>query len=209
MIVYRKVRQDELDQAAELLTKSFQGYSFFNMYAGNKIKKEAFLHAIQEVSFKTAYKKHTVLAGANDKGIVSLAQLKPPHKSEAGFLDYLLGGGMKIMLAGGIKNTLELLKMNEEATAACHNQSGRVWYLSALAVSSFHQGQGLGSKMLHDCIIPYIEKRGGGLLTLITNTEKNRLFYKKNGFEEFDGIILRRNGKVLGNWSYRMNIEKK
>jgi hypothetical protein len=63
--------------------------------------------------------------------------------------------------------------------------------------------------MLHDCIIPYIEKRGGGLLTLITNTEKNRLFYKKNGFEEFDEMIIRRNGKELGNWSYRMNIDEK
>ncbi len=209
MIVYRKVRQDELDLAAELLTKSFQGYSFFNMYAGNKIKKHEFLHAIQEASVKTAYKKHTVLAGTNDNKIVTVAQLKAPHKAEAGILDYLLGGGIKIMLAGGIKNTMELLKMNEEATTACQEQPGRVWYLSALAVSTFHQGQGLGSKMLHDCIIPYIEKRGGGLLTLITNTEKNRLFYKKNGFEEFDEMIIRRNGKELGNWSYRMNIDEK
>ncbi|WP_394522681.1 GNAT family N-acetyltransferase [Lacrimispora sp. JR3] len=209
MIVYRKVRQDELDQAAELLTKSFEDYSFFNMYAGNNIKKRDFVHAIQEANLKTAYKKYTVIAGAKDNQMVSLAQLKPPHKSEAGFFDYLLGGGIKIILTGGLKNAMELLKMNEEATAVCHDQTGRVWYLSTLAVSTAHQGQGLGSKMLHDCIIPYIEKRGGGLLTLITNTEKNREFYKKNGFEEFHSMTIRRNGKELGNWSYRMNIEKK
>lgn len=98
--------------------------------------------------------------------------------------------------------------MLDEAGSICHNLPGRVWYLNSLAVSKSCQGQGLGSRIIADCIIPYIQERDGGLLTLITNTEKNRFFYKKNGFEEFHEMFLRRNGKELGNWSYRMNIDK-
>ena len=41
---------------------------------------------------------------------------------------------------------------------------------------------------------------------LITNSEKNRAFYQKNGFEEFSSEEFDVNGYKLGNWGYRMNI---
>ena len=99
--------------------------------------------------------------------------------------------------------------MLDKASSIWHNLPGRVWYLNSLAVSKFYQRQGLGSKIIADCIIPYIQEKNGGILTLITNSEQKRIFYKKNGFEEFHEMILRRKNKEFGNWSYCMKIDKK
>lgn len=209
MIDFREIRNDELETVAELLTESFKGYSFFEMYLDNKEKQYKFLRTIQEVAVKAAYKKHIMLVGVQDSKIVSVAQLKASNTSDISLIDYILAGGIKILLTGGIRNTFGFIKMVEEANSICHKLPGCVWYLSSLAVSSSCQGQGLGSMMFEDCIIPYIQRRGGGLLTLITNSQRNRVFYKKNGFEEFHEMIISRNGKELGNWSYRMKIDKK
>lgn len=206
MIVYKEAGRDELKEAAELQIESFSGYSFFEMYIENKEKRLRFLRAIQEVEVKAFYKKHIVLVGVQENKIVSVALLKSPDKSEVGLLDYALAGGFKILFAGGPINTFGFLKMLEEAGSVCHRLPGRVWYLESLAVSASCQGQGLGSKMLEDCIKPFIAKRGGGSLALITNAERNRIFYKKNGFEEFHETVISRNGKRIGSWSYRMKI---
>ena len=72
--------------------------------------------------------------------------------------------------------------------------------------SSSCQGQGAGSKMLNDCIKPYIAKHGGGILTFITNPQINRKFYIKNGFTEFHEMVIRRNKTEINNWSYSMEI---
>lgn len=53
------------------------------------------------------------------------------------------------------------------------------------------------------------KKHGGEELTLITNTEGNRKFYKKNGFQEFSDRKLEQNGQTIGNWSFCMDLHKK
>ncbi|MGG3338833.1 GNAT family N-acetyltransferase [Bacillus subtilis] len=50
--------------------------------------------------------------------------------------------------------------------------------IEVLGVSPFYQGKSLGSKMINDCLISFISKCGGGILTLITNADLNRSFYK-------------------------------
>lgn len=209
MVVYREAEKKDLAEVTALLTESFHGYAFFDMYSPiKKEKKYQFMRAIQDVSTKASFKKHITLVGIQDNKIVSVAQLKSPDMPDINLMDYVLLGGNKILLAGGLFNTFGLLKMLDEASSICHKLPGRIWYLNSLAVSKSCQGQGLGSKTITDCIIPYIQKKDGGLLTLITNSEQNRLFYKKNGFEEFHEMILFRKDKELGNWSYRMNIDK-
>ena len=208
MITYRPVRAEELEEVTALLTESFCNYSFFEMYMDNKEKQYKFLRAILEVGVKATYTKYIIMVGVQNNEIVSVAQLKAPDTSKISLMDYVLAGGIKILLAGGLSNTFGFLKMLKEASSICHHLSGRVWYLEFFAVSASCQGQGVGSNMLENCIIPYIQKSGGGLLTLITNSEQNRAFYTKNGFEEFHEMFIRRNGKEIGNWSYRMKIEK-
>ena len=37
----------------------------------------------------------------------------------------------------------------------------------------------LGSRMLKQCLFPFIARQGGGLFTLMTHNEANRQFYQK------------------------------
>lgn len=208
MMEYRKARKNELGDIAILLTVSFQDYGFFKMYIKNKERQFKFLHSILSTAVKAYYKKHVILVGAKDNKILAAALIKTPDKHELSLVDYVSAGGIKALFIGGPLNTFGFLRLAQEAGFACHSLPGRVWYLETLAVSASCQGQGVGSKFLEEGIKPYIKKRGGGLLTLITNTEQNRLFYKKNGFDEFHEMTLVRNGKKIGNWSYRMKIEK-
>ena len=61
--------------------------------------------------------------------------------------------------------------------------------------------------MLQACILPYVKEHGGETLCLFTNSEINRTFYQKNGFEEFDQRFFTRKGKQLGSWSFRASIK--
>ncbi|MBQ9007994.1 MAG: hypothetical protein IJ088_01505 [Clostridia bacterium] len=46
-----------------------------------------------------------------------------------------------------------------------------------------------------------MKRNGGKTLSLFTNSEINRVFYLRNGFEEFDATEFTHNGKTLGSWS--------
>ena len=85
----------------------------------------------------------------------------------------------------GLSKILNFFHFSEDARADCDKKHPSAWYLEVLAVDDSLKGHGLGSGMLQDYLIPYIQKHGGEELTLITNTEGNRKFYKKNGFRSF------------------------
>jgi ribosomal protein S18 acetylase RimI-like enzyme len=76
-----------------------------------------------------------------------------------------------------------------------------------LAVSKLHQGKQLGTKMIQDCVIPFVKKQGGRRLTLITNNEANQKFYSKNGFVQFFEDKLHFIDGVAHNWSFKLELK--
>ncbi|HWT73509.1 MAG TPA: GNAT family N-acetyltransferase [Mobilitalea sp.] len=206
MITYRTAKKSEIDEIAKLQTEAFCNYDYFKMFVDDEKRRIRFLEALQKVGVRSSYKHEVVFVGVENNRIVSAAILKAPKASESNLMDYILAGGIRVLLTGGVRNTIGFIKMMKESSSRCFSEYPDSWYLTSLSVSSFYQGQGLGSKMLDECIKPYIAKNGGGLLTLITNSELNRSFYKKNGFIEFHESVIRRNGKQIGNWSYRQEI---
>ena len=206
MITFRKAVKDDFDSCIQLLANSFWGYEYFEPFVKSKKKRYQFEHAIQEVNVKAYFDKTTMFVAEESGEIVAVAQLKSPHDKDACFWDYIKAGGLKVIAAGGLKNSFDWLNMFEQTGRVCHEFKEPHWYLNSLADSLKAKGQGIGSRMLNDCIRPYIQFHGGGLLMLITNSEKNRAFYQKNGFEEFSSEEFDVNGYKLGNWGYRMNI---
>lgn len=208
MITYREAKKNELNKIVELLTQSFFNYDYYKMYVQNEKRRFHFVRIIQELCVKTSFEKgYIILVGIIDNIIVSVAILIPPNARKISVWDYVFSGGIKLLFCGGIRNSFGFLGMLEEGNSVCHKEYPNSWYLEPFAVSNTFQGQGIGSKMLNDCIKPYISKHGGGLFTFITNSEKNRVFYKKNGFTEFHGSEIHRNNKVLGNWSFKLPID--
>ncbi|MNJ45199.1 Acetyltransferase (GNAT) family protein [compost metagenome] len=101
---------------------------------------------------------------------------------------------------------MHFLKLINSASDKCIDGTPQSWYLSMLAVSKKHQGKSLGSKMIHDCVIPFVKRNGGRRLTLITNTEANRKFYQKNGFTQFFSNMLHFKDGSVNNWSFQQKI---
>lgn len=195
-MIYRKANKCNLDQCYEILKDSFKNYPFFEVYKGKNQK--VFFDLMMKIWIDNSFEKGTVLIAEDENNIVGVAVLKAPDDKDIDIID--------LVSAGGLDDIKAFMKMCEISDEACHALSNPKWHLVLLAVPSKHKGNGIGSKMLHHCIIPYISKSGGGLLTFNTNAERNRSFYIKNGFEEFDNSTLLENGIELGNWSYRLKI---
>lgn len=204
-MVFRRADTNEMHKCAEILKDAFRGYDFFEIYVNNPKRRKIFFETMMDIWMKNSFKNGTVLVGTENDSIVSIAVLKAPNDREIDFIDRSLKS-LKLVLAGGYKNTKAFLNMCEISDEACHKLPNPKWHLVLLAVSSKYKGTGIGSTMLQEHIIPYIAHNGGGLFTFNTNTEVNRPFYKKNGFEEFDECVLNENGKEMGNWSYKMTI---
>ena len=77
-----------------------------------------------------------------------------------------------------------------------------------LAVNPSVKGQGVGSAFLRDAVEPYAKSKGCKRLGLITSTEKNVPFYKKNDYELLDFMELEYGTKSIGNWAFLKTINK-
>ncbi|MGG1417720.1 GNAT family N-acetyltransferase [Bacillus subtilis] len=108
--------------------------------------------------------------------MVVAALLKHRDKPDINLIDYIAAGGITL---GGF-SVLNMLTVTNEAEKSYKSLKEPAWYLEVLGVSPSYQGKSLGSKMINDCLIPFISKCGGGILALITNTDLNRSFYKSS-----------------------------
>lgn len=207
VITYRAAKRSEKKQLTQLLTTSFLSYDYYKMHVQNEVKRIRFVETIQELCIKIAFKQdYPVFVGVMKDQLVSVAVLIPPKAKKVSLIDYLFAGGVKLARYGGVKNALGFLDMLEESNAACHREYPDAWFLEVLAVSPEVQGKGIGGKMITEWIEPFIQTQGGGVLTLITNSERNRIFYQKNGFVEFHEGRLVTKERQLGNWSYQKVI---
>ncbi|MGX9293017.1 GNAT family N-acetyltransferase [Bacillus sp. A015] len=207
MFQFRMAREDELPQVAELLYDSFQDYTFFDLLCERVSKRSAFARQLHLINTKVYFQHQICFVGVENEQIVSAALLKHPHLPEPGIMDYILLGGLKLLFTGGISAIQHVFHILKEAKKACFSLKKPYWYLEALVVAKNQQGKKLGSRMLKQCLFPFIARQGGGLFALITHSEANRQFYRKNGWVEFDERVLRGKEMFLESWSYKTVIK--
>lgn len=168
----------------------------------------AFSDAVISVWCK-ALRRNTVLAARRDGQIVAVAELQAP--SDKGYSDaqYRSLSALRARRCAGKESWQDFKRLCSLAGAACETLPDPRWHLCLLAVDASQKGGGIGSRMLHECLLPYISAHGGGVLTFNTNAEVNRRFYLKNGFEEFDARVLRVGELQIGDWCYRRTVDPK
>lgn len=204
-LIFRGARREELPRCARLLKEAFQDYPFFQIYVDDPLKRAEFNDALLTV-WTAALKRNTVLVGEEDGELLAVAELQSPEDKGYSGAAYLSPAGLRALRYGGPRNLAGFMALADQAGAPCGSLPGPKWHLWLMGVSPAHKGGGLGSRMLRDCVIPHIAAHGGGTLVLNTNTQANRGFYVKNGFEEFAAQSIPANGKVLNDWCYRMYI---
>ena len=155
---------------------------------------------------KVNVQQNKCFVGVKDGEIVSAALVEDPANKKADVQDYVKAGGLSLVFPVGLSKILNFFHFSEYARADCDKKYPSAWYLEVLAVDDSMKGCGLGSGMLQDCLILYVQHQGGQELTLITNTEENCKFYQKNGFRNFAERMLEQNGQQIDNWSFCMDL---
>lgn len=210
MIDYREATNKDFNRIAQLSAQSFANYPYFDCVFRDIFKSNqaygSYMEKLHRVNIKANAQKNKCFVGVKDGKIVSTALIQDPSKEKAVVEDYVKAGGLSLAFPVGLQKILNFFHFSEDARTDCDQKYPSAWYLEVLAVDHTMKGCGLGSSMLQDCLIPYIKEQGGQELTLITNTENNRAFYKKNGFHEFSARTLEQSGKTIRNWSFCIKI---
>ena len=212
-MLYKKLEPAELTRAAEVMAKAFADYPLCDCVRDKFTTREQFLRFMTEIFkvYVAAYRRKgcPVFIGKRGNTIASISILVRPHTPSVKLQDYIKAGALKIFLMTSPANIFRLLKVMDSGHGPCEELMKRSWFIESLAVAPEIQSKHLGTGMIQDCILPYIRKQSRGKnaeLTLFTNNEKNRRFYAKNGFEEFDAKEIRQDGCIIGNWSFRMKV---
>ena len=206
MLRYEGMKPTELQPCADLAARAFGNYEYFSIYVTEDKRRQRFLRALLRSEFRSNQNSATFFTAKKDGALAAAAMLCAPDYRKPSDGHYLRTGYLAAMLHGGLRNVSAWNEMEKQAGAPCHALGGGTWYLSLLTVEPAFASQGIGSRMLRDCLIPYVRQHGGNALCLFTNSQRNRLFYQKNGFTEFHAQQFFYNGKQIGSWSYRKEI---
>ena len=207
-IVYRKARLDEYQKIGKIVAYSFFDYPFLTLIIDDLKKPEyylAFLELLESLLTRLYIKEETCLVAEQDGEILAVALLQQNNFS---ILSYLLNGVIKLFRYISPRNFLKYLDLVDRSEEHLKKSNSFDWYLMLLAVNPSVKGQGVGSAFLRDAVEPYVKSKGCKRLGLITSTEKNVSFYKKNEYVLLDFMELEYGTKSIGNWAFLKTINK-
>jgi len=207
-IVYRKARLDEYQKIGKVIADSFFDYPFLTLIIDDLKKPEyypAFLELLESLLTRLYIKEETCLVAEQDGEILAVALLQ---QEDFSLLSYLLNGVIKLFCYIKPRNFLKYLDLVDRSEEQLKKSNSFDWYLMLLAVNPSVKGQGVGSAFLRDAVEPYVKSKGCKRLGLITSTEKNVPFYKKNDYVLLDFMELEYGTKSIGNWAFLKTINK-
>lgn len=207
-IVYRKARLDEYQKIGKVIADSFFDYPFLTLIIDDLKKPEyypAFLELLESLLTRLYIKEETCLVAEQDGEILAVALLQ---QEDFSLLSYLLNGVIKLFCYIKPRNFLKYLDLVDRSEEQLKKSNSFDWYLMLLAVNPSVKGQGVGSAFLRDAVEPYVKSKGCKRLGLITSTEKNVPFYKKNEYVLLDFMELEYGTKSIGNWAFLKTINK-
>ena len=200
---------------AELLKvfiDAFEKYPLFYVFR-NDFKTEEKYHDFYEyfmkVLFNATIRKDECYIGLKNGRIVTFLIIEKPTDKPVGFWDYVFTGGLKFIPKLGLSNTFKYLTLSEETEYVVKRIAEPRWHLYFIVVNTDNQGEGIGTDVIQDFLIPYVTENNGNLLTVTTNAEHNVKFYLDNGFTLIEKETLTYNNNPVENWSFKMELKNK
>lgn len=206
MLTYEPMGLMERRDCVELAADAFVDYEYFSLYVPDDRRRLRFLRAMLAAEFRANANRALFITVKKGGALAAVAMLCDPEYKKPTDMEYMKAGYGKVFFHGGIRNVSAWNTTEAEALKPCRSLTGGVWYLNLLTVAPTFEGQGIGSAALQEQIIPYVREHGGKALCLFTNSERNRMFYQKNGFVEFHAQQFSYKGKSIRSWSYRMQL---
>lgn len=209
MLTYRVAEEKDLKEICELCADAFMEYDFYRPFVQDPKKRRRFIYELHVHCFKAEIKRRQAVVGEDNGEIITAFSLHEPGRKQAGFSEYIKSGALGMLLRYGY-TPLSWFSMYDKCVAPAdrfNNSNPDVYYVEILAVRPDRQRQGIGTKDIHEYMIPYVISKGGGFLSLITNSVENTLFYESNGFSCFDHSRVPAAKTKIGNWCFSMKVE--
>lgn len=206
---FRAAREDEAEAMAGLSARAFADYPLYGSFRERLGRGDDYLELMRDLQLleiRLFMKHHCCFVATADDSIVGIALLERPDAKRIGLWEYLANGAVQLVRRTSFPFMLRFLGIVDETRKTVDARYKGSWHLNILAVDEGCQGKRVGSRLIGECIAPYIAKHGGGSLTLTTNTPENKRFYARNGFSIIDESVIERKETVLPNWSFEIGI---
>ena len=210
MLTYRVAEDKDLNEICKLCADAFMEYDFYRPFVSDPAKRWKFIYELHVHCFTAEIKRKQAVVGEENGEIITAFSLHEPGRTQAGFTEYVSSGGLGMLLRYGF-TPLSWFSMYDKCVAPAvrfNNSNHDVYYVEILAVRPDKQRQGIGTKDIHEYMIPHVRSKGGGYLSLITNSVGNTMFYESNGFTCFDHIDVPAAKTKIGNWCFSMNVDR-
>ena len=209
MLTYRVAEEQDLKEICELCADAFMDYDFYRPFVTDPKKRRKFIYELHVHCFTAEIKRKQAVVGEDEGEIITAFSLHDPGTNQAGFGEYISSGAAGMILRYGY-TPLSWFSMYDKCVAPADRfikSNPDVYYVEILAVRPDRQRQGIGTKDIHEYMIPYVISKGGGYLSLITNSVENTMFYESNGFSCFDHSKVPAAKTEIGNWCFSMKVE--
>lgn len=177
-MITKKATKKDINKVSSLVYSAFEKYELFKIN-GNKSSKEKVLRKLLTINVQLNINRGYCYLCFENQQLIGVYNLIPPHEKRTSILEYIKNGALKIIMTSNWKTLTQLLQNIHRAENIMAHSTKNYWYLDTLAIDSNIQGAGFGSK-----ILTLIKKKitGDAILKLITNSQRNAIFYRKNGF---------------------------
>jgi len=190
-MIYKQATRNELENVAKSMAVAFIDYPFImshSFFKHNFKNDEDALHFLEEMCFiyvRAIFNKVTIWLDMEQNKIRGLAILSKVENMEVSIGDLMVGGLIQFLPRLCKKYALRFIKFFLKGAAVLSPEfiDSEAWYLHIFAINPNYQGKQVGSKLMNECLFPYIRNQQGSCLATSTNTELALKFYTKNGFE--------------------------
>lgn len=187
------MQQEDIERFASTLSDGFREYGMFKFVCNGEYSysRMKLFWAVQIA----LYGKDAICI-ADSKSANSVMIYIRPGSKEPGIVEYFKTGGIKMLIAFGLRGVLKLLRFDYQMQkVAKRYKSEKDGYLLAFATRLDKQGQGYG-KPLMDALLQYLDNSGEGCY-LETLKEENVGLYSHFAFELMEQTPVNMGGLTL------------
>ncbi|MCL2574647.1 MAG: GNAT family N-acetyltransferase [Defluviitaleaceae bacterium] len=158
---------------AKMMALSFAEYPFVKDFLkdafGSEEKRMLFLEKASGMLIKTLMRKGICFFERNDGEVRAFCILSTIENMQPTVWDMVAGGAIGLLPSLFNKAIREFIVFYLSEAATVDYPKGKdVWYVHLFAVNPNHQGKGLGSMIMNDCVFPYVDNRQGKSIFLAT-----------------------------------------
>ncbi|MBN9302522.1 MULTISPECIES: GNAT family N-acetyltransferase [Dysgonomonas] len=207
-----KLKESEYDEAATILVDAFESNLAYASIFVNKDKLRDGLFWLFKTNLFLINRRQSVtkvVRMKNSMEIIGIFSLLPPNGIKSELRDYLKIGIPRFIMSFGFSALRTMLKMDALNKQLLTNAIGanEYYYLSMVAVKANHQGSGIGSYMIDNCLQKLRSiNRICHTVGLTTQLPENVTFYTRLGFQKLDEGEIQLKKGCYYNYNMKLNL---